>query len=126
MSRFTDAFEALSKKTTLDIDQRVVALKALHEAGLLDSPVHAADAKTFTETRRAAVLTMVQAAADPRNVEMLRIVRANARRLGIGELFEDGSKPIDMHALNKGLSKAPLADRWRFREMLYSLKLTPA
>ena len=84
-------------------------------------------AQSFSDARRNAVVTATQAAsADPRNVEMLRIVRANARRLGVGELFEDGSKPIDLHALNKGLSKAPLADRWRFREMLYSLRLIPA
>ena len=39
-------------------------------------------AQSFSDARRNAVVTATQAAsADPRNVEMLRIVRANARRL---------------------------------------------
>jgi hypothetical protein len=114
-------------------------LNALDVAGLLDNErsgnggaVRAVATAvpgrgTLHDARRDAVLTMMQAAAaDQRNVEMLRIIRAHARRLGIGSLFADESKPVDADALNVALRDKPLADRWRMKEMLYMLRLIPA
>ena len=122
---------ALRNVAMLHEDFHAPILHALSNQGLLDSAEGGNGgeirAKSFTDARRNAVVTMVQAATgDPRNAEMLRQIRANARRLNVGELFEDGTKPIDLNALNKGLANAPTVDRWRFRDMLYSLRLIPA
>jgi hypothetical protein len=82
--------------------------------------------ETVHELRAGSVRTMMAAAEDRRNVEMLRILHANAKRLGIGALFTDYSKPIDVDALNVSLRDKPEADRWRFKDMCYSLRLIPA
>jgi len=119
------------------------ALRELDAAGLLDSErsgnggfarVRATSQQsdrttqeTVHELRANSVRTMMAAAeADRRNVELLRQIHANARRLGVGALFNDYSKPVDAEALDVALRDKPIADRWRFKEMLYCMKLIPA
>ena len=122
---------ALARVQHLHPAAHAEVIAELDREGLLDSAEGGNGgeirAQSFTDARRcAAVSTMQAASADPRNKEMLRIIHANAHRLGVGELFEDASKVIDVHALNRALRKAPLADRWRFKEACFALRLIPA
>jgi hypothetical protein len=73
---------------------------------------------------RGECLTVVAASAIPRNAEKVRYVLANAKRLGFDDF--DPSEKIDVAALNRALADKPVAERMRFKEALFELRLIPA
>jgi hypothetical protein len=116
--RFAVALEALTK-TRLNADQRVEALKAMHEAGLLDSPraVHAAASAPARET-----VTLLQAASAPNNRIRLNRIMAECRRLG-HELQIDDEGKVDMRALDRDLRGKDVARRVSIKANLHAMGL---
>jgi hypothetical protein len=72
---------------------------------------------------RGECLSVVQASAIPRNAEKIRLVLANAKRLGFDF---DPSETIDVAALDRALAGKTVPERMRFKESLYELRLIPA
>jgi hypothetical protein len=120
LDRFSIALEALTNKTRLNADQRVAALKAMHDAGLLDSPpVHA-----VASARPREILTLVQAAANPSNKIRLARIIAEARRLGAEIQIDDCGK-VDMVALDRDLRGKDVERRMSLKRNLAMMNLIP-
>jgi hypothetical protein len=131
------AARALNRVPSLHSDFHAGILAELSKEGLLDDApggeigeLHAAHTSDklikFSDLRRAAVLTWVQAASNPQNLPLLKSVLASAKRLGCAELFEDDGKPINVAALNRALRDKSVEDRFKFKSELYTLRLIPA
>lgn len=127
------AARALKRVAHLHPSVHAEVLAELDRQGLFDansgpavSATAADDAFNFVEARKRCVMTQMQAAQDPRNLALLRNIRGQARHLGVEDLLQDQTKPIDVVELDKRLRGKDTEARFRFKDMLYFCKLIPA
>jgi hypothetical protein len=79
---------------------------------------------SVAEIRRLQVTPIQASAARPGNDRMVRLARANARRMGFTAWRDD--EIIDVDALNAAIKNAPLDQRMNLKSALYQLGLIPA